>query len=687
MDISNSKNNNVVMIGSLPMSLGELTLAPAIISSKVRKKGYNFKFIDINLELFKKCNQNFELYQDKTQRLQEFNNTYNDEIIQLWNNYILTKISVCQYLIVSVFSHFSQSTAYRFIKQVKQNYPKIKIFVGGIGSQKRLSDSTNDQIYKWISKEFKNNSSTIFGELLLKNNLIDSWQADQTATEIDEKLPFYSNLQSLIPSLDFSIYDLDAYQWPNGNKSIPILGSYGCVRQCSFCDVLTHFPKYSFIEADELTKSIVDAYKQTGISKIIFMDSLVNGSMSNFLSVLKNLKQSKQNGWLPDDFSWSGTYICRPKTTLLEQIHELLPQSGVDTLVIGVESGSDRIRFEMQKKFTNQDLLYELTAFQQHRVKASLLFFPAWPTETLDDFNDTVKLFHDLAPFAQQGTIENISLGTSGFGLLDGTPIDRDKDKIGLSAGPAPFLWTCSSNPSLNFWESLRRRFVMANVCENLGIPLNAENTFRTYLNFILMNYQTTINQYSGPLKNEIFDGICSKIISPHSDLKLTVINSGNSHVQVTLFHNSTMVEQHNCGPGLTDLACRLKIDTDRFNEFKFRFKFDNNHQTDWQQYENGDYYDQNGVYLDNIYLDSRNITFWGWNHIITQQLLGVNTLPDDYDQHINKRAVTQDTDLIWKVNAGCSLQKSLLETLNPEEHQQRKNIDCKLLETLKQYL
>jgi tRNA A37 methylthiotransferase MiaB len=682
------KNNNVVMIGSLPMSLNELALAPAIISSKVRKKGYNFKFIDINLELFKKCNQNFRLYQAKTQILQEFNDIKNDKIIKLWNDQILKKISVCQYLIVSVFSHFSQPTAYRFIQQIKKTYPDIKIVVGGIGSQKKISHSDDAQIAKWISKEFKITNSNIFGELLLINGMIDSWQTDQTASEIEEKIPTHSNLQSTtIPELDFSIYDLESYQWLYGNRSIPMLGSYGCVRQCSFCDVLTHFPKYSFIEADDLTKSIVDAYRQTGISKISFMDSLVNGSMSNFLSLLKNLKQSKQNSWLPKDFSWSGTYICRPRSTVLDQIHELLPQSGADNLVIGVESGSDRVRFEMQKKFTNQDLLYELTAFQQQQVKASLLFFPAWPTETLDDFNDTVKLFYQLAPFAQQGTIESVSLGTSGFGLLDGTPIDRDKDKIGLSAGPAPFLWTCADNPNLDFWESLRRRFAMADICENLGIQLISENTFRNYLHFVLTQHQDLIKDYSGKLLSTILPTTNLNTSNLQSNLKMTVVNSGNVDIQVTLLHNVKIVKTHTCSPGLTELTWKLETDIDRVDEFKLAFRFDKNHKINWQQYENGDYYDQNGVYLDNIYLDHKNITFWGWNQMVTQKLINPQELPDNYNDHINKRAVTQDTDLLWKVSTGCSSQKSLLKILAPLEYQQRKDIDYKLLEKLKEYL
>ena len=166
------------MIGSLPMSLSELPMAPAIIASMVRKKGYNFKFVDINLELFKECNQNFERYYTRTQMLQQFNETFTDNIIQIWEEKILKKISESQYLIVNVFSHFSQATAYRFIKQVRQLYPDIKIFVGGIGSQKKVSNSDSDTTRQWINNEFKQTDSDIFGKLLFINGLVDSWQSD-----------------------------------------------------------------------------------------------------------------------------------------------------------------------------------------------------------------------------------------------------------------------------------------------------------------------------------------------------------------------------------------------------------------------------------------------------------------------------------------------------------------------------
>ena len=679
----NSNIDDVIMLGSLPMSLGELPAAPSIISSLVKRKGYNFKFIDINLELFKLCDQDTNLYQTKTQILQSFKDINEDKIISTWNNQVLEQLKTCKYLIVNVFSHFSQATAYRFIKQIRYRYPTITIFLGGIGSQKLISNSNDIEIHKWLNQEFTHISNLIFGKLLLENNLIDYWQSDATASEIENKLPARLNLNTKISSVDFSIYDLNSYQWDNKKKTIPMLGSYGCVRQCSFCDVMAHFPKYNFVEADSLTKSIVEAYNETSISNIVFMDSLVNGSMSNFLSLLKNLKQSKENGWLPPDFSWSGTYICRQKSTLLDEIHTLLPASGVDNLVIGVESGSDRIRFEMEKKFTNKDLFYELSAFKKNNIKASLLFFPSWPTETLEDFAETLDLFRTLAPFAHSGTIETISLGTVGFSLIDETPIDRNKEKIGLVNGPAPFLWKCLTNPELTFWETIRRRLKMAQCCESLGIRLSVENTFRNYLDFYLEQHYDLIKSYAGLMPNEVLTDIIKCNFNTESKLSMTIVNSNTKPVFVQLDQDLANLGMYECPPGLTNIYWHIKTDITQSSNFNLKIRFDDSYKVEWAQYENGDYYSKTGIYLDNIYLDNKNITFWGWNQLVTQQLLSMIDLPIDYDSHINQRAITQDTNLTWSINAETSFHKHLLEVTSPEEYAQRKIIDKRLYKKL----
>ena len=654
------------MLGSVPMSLSELALAPAIIASVVKNKGHDFAFLDINLKLFEYCNRDHALYQEKTEELQVGANPIADPIIAQWVDMIMDRISACQYVMISVFSQFSQSTALLLTKEIRNRYPNKIILVGGVGSQKPSHVSTTKQ----------------FGEILLENKLIDSWQQDTSTSEIDRILP-QRLLSRHINDVDFSIYELDSYDWTQGNRSVPVLGSNGCVRQCSFCDVITHFPRYSFIEADQLTKQIVQIFQQTNITKFIFMDSLINGSMSNFLSLLENLSHSKEQLWLPANFSWSSTYICRPQSTQLDRIHKLLPTSGVDNLIIGVETGSDRIRFEMQKKFTNQDLLYELDAFKINGVRTSLLFFPSWPTETLDDYTETLNLFNKLSQYAQMQVVDSVSLGTTGFSLISGTKIDQDKDKIGLEAGPTDFLWRCRSNPELTFWETVRRRLLMATVCEYYGIQVDQENQFRRYLNINIKKFANEILDYAGTITTPVNNHTDFLATLPNTHtLFLSVVNSGTSPVKLTI-SASNITTEYVCTPGITDVRYNFVKNYKQSEKLVMNFEFDQLHTPVLGQYENGDYFAHNGIYLQKILIDHRDITYFGFNQITEQRIVDTIPLPNDYNQHINYRCVIADTILSWDIAEYTGLQGWILKKLNPLEHQERNIIDLQLQQIL----
>jgi len=678
------------MLGSLPMSLKEVAMAPALISSLVKRRGYAFDFIDINLELFEKCQRDHARYQEKIEVLQNMQDEPKDELILQWQDSVLERLADSSYLVVNVFSHYSQSTALLFVKQVRQQLPDMIILMGGIGSQKNITNADNQQIRDWINKNFKHSQSLIFGQLLLDNGLIDSWQSDTTTSELEKILDTRLISQAPVPDIDFTVYRLDDYAW-EGRRYLPMLGSYGCVRQCSFCDVIKHFPSYSFVEADRLSQDIVQVYQQTGISKFAFMDSLVNGSMSNFESMLQNLAHSRQQGWLPEDFSWSGSYICRSKSTQLDRIHALLADSGCEILVIGVETGSDRVRWDMDKKFTNQDLLYELDAFARHSkvdafarrsIKTELLFFPAWPTETLEDFDQTQQLFAQLGPFAQQGTVESVALGTTGFSLIDGTPIDKDRDRIGLEPGPTTFLWKCKQNPDLNFWEAIRRRLLIADVAQHHGITLGSETVFRRYLYLNLLRHRQIILDYVGALPNDIFNFGAVMNGLPHTHrLQFEIVNSGPRPVILTV-NNQPLT----CQYGVSFHEIVLDKPFDQAIKVDMRFEFDRNYEPVLATHENGDYYSKNGVYLQRIKLDHRDITFWGFNQITDQTMKNTERLPEDFDQHNNKRCVISDATLTWNVPGGVGLQAWILQTLNSQEHQERLAVDQRLNKELDWY-
>ena len=667
------------------MSLSELVLAPAVISSEVKKMGHDFEFFDTNLDLFERCQKNYDLYHEKVEILQDWKYQNNDKIIDKWLNEIFNKIKNFDVILINVFSHMSQSSAYKFCQLANKLKPNVTIIIGGIGSQKNLNNGVDVSTAKWIDKTFTQVPSLIFGELMLSNQLVDYWQKDVSTSVLSEALPKITN-NDIDDGFDFSIYSISDYDW-NDNRAIPMLGSYGCVRRCSFCDVVKHFPRYSFIEADNLTKQIVKAYNQTGIGKIQFMDSLVNGSMSNFEALLRNLAHSKQQNWLPDDFSWSGTYICRKASIPLDRIHDLLPLSGADNLVIGVESGSDKIRFEMQKKFTNDDLVYELSAFKDRNVSAQLLFFPAWPTETTTDFEETLHLFQRLGEFAQSNTIDSISLSAFGFTLIDGTPIDKQKEEIGLEPGPLPWLWHCRQNPELNFWESIRRRLLAIEVAQYYGITSTDETRMRRYLNTSLLLRDEEIKNYVGNTKFDImnFSEKLSTLPNQHT-IKFDIVNSGDKHVMIYIdaFGKKFL---RKCDPGITHISTTAEKIFGKEQTFSMQIRFPDDYNECWNQYPNGDYYSTNGVYINNIFVDHRNVTMWGFNQMTEQQFLFKGKIPVDYYKFpVNKRCVPIDTNLIWNVPADQSLHQFIWHSLNPEVVEERKFVNNKLKRTLEKF-
>lgn len=679
------KKKEVVLFGSVPMSLSELQLAPAIISAYVQKKGHNFAYYDLNLQLFESCKQDRSIYSEYSEWLQDYTKIAStDSIINHWQQFIIDQISTVDIILVNVFSMFSQIPALRIIKLCRLLRPDAKIIVGGVGSHKQILSGVNDFNRDWVKQNFSLSDSDIFGQLCLDNNLIDGWQSTVGLDMLDHFLPARP-LVSYNKELDFSQHKINQYQWPNNEKRIPMLGSHGCVRQCSFCDVIKHFPRYSFIEADVLIKNIIDAYQQTGIAKIQFMDSLVNGSMRNFLNLLKNLDQAKKNKWLPEDFSWSGTYICRPRSKLLDEIHQCLSESGADNLVIGVETGSDRIRYQMEKKFLNKDLLAELDAFKKYGVKASALFFPSWPTETNEDFQHTLDLFEQLGQYSQLGVLDSVILGTSGFSLIDGTPIERDKDLYGLEQGPMQWLWKCKKNPELTFWETVRRRLLMAEWCEMYGIRLEQENTFRRYLLFNLSQYRDLILSYSGNLPADI-DVTKYLPANTHHQLKLSVINNNSNTVKVKLSVGS-LTQTYCCNPGENHLVFDFVRQLSVQETLVLSTEFPEQHRIQWARYDSGDFYDQQGIYLDKIQIDYNDITMWGWNQSVNVEWVGNTVLPNNYADHENRRCLTNGMILSMSFSKFYSPHKHIIDCRNLELVSERKQVNARLYSLLHSFL
>lgn len=95
-----------------------------------------------------------------------------------------------------------------------------------------------------------------------------------------------------------------------------------------------------------------------------------------------------------------------------------------------------------------------------------------YPTETQQDFEDTLYLFKRHQQYVANGTITGCTLGTT-MSILDDAPIGENHSDL-YTFPTTPGLgvsrhWESTVVPGLDYKERMRRRLVAQRVCESYG--------------------------------------------------------------------------------------------------------------------------------------------------------------------------------------------------------------------------
>ena len=234
--------------------------------------------------------------------------------------------------------------------------------------------------------------------------------------------------------------------------SVVISGSRGCVRNCTFCDVASIWPKYRWWDGKTVAANMHQVLEKTGIKNIGFSDSLVNGSMKHFRELCAELAKHERK------INWNGQFIIRDKNTFKKEDFDNLANSGCSGLTIGIESGSESVRHHMRKKFLNEDLDWFITNLGERRIKMKFLLIVGYPTETVQDFNKTIDMLYKYKHYSSLTEISPHMM------LIDkGTPLDYDHRDLYDDFG---FKW---KNENSDYDERYKRFLKVFEVGQQLG--------------------------------------------------------------------------------------------------------------------------------------------------------------------------------------------------------------------------
>lgn len=452
-----------VVILSVPYCEPYPLVAPALLASCLEKNGidaigvdFNIKFLDFlsKLDCFTEFKNlltigNFSqptLEIAHYKKIIKFTKKFIDNIIKRYNP---------DYLGLSIFTSESLDFGMILSYVIRKWFPHLKIMVGGKGLEVKDIDGIK-HYEKWSNNNIAD--LVIVGDA--EYEIVESLKQKKTGLVFAKKQT-KDDLDN-IPQIAWSNYNLNEYEnllQQDNNKDhkrqqpyLTVTASKGCVRQCTFCDVKSFWPEFLYRDPDKVAEEIIHNYRSTGIKNFQFTDNLINGSVSNFRRMNEILATE-----IPYKIEYHGYAIFRGKHQMPEEDFKLASIAGSKSWSVGIESGSERLRNEMKKKFSDDDLDHSISMLLKYDIQQKWLLMVGYPSETEQDFQKTKELIIRYKQHAHNKKI--IIQVTPTFVLLNNSPLLQDislAEKYGVShvsnAGPlAARFWTSTKNKENNF--------------------------------------------------------------------------------------------------------------------------------------------------------------------------------------------------------------------------------------------
>jgi anaerobic magnesium-protoporphyrin IX monomethyl ester cyclase len=197
-----------------------------------------------------------------------------------------------------------------------------------------------------------------------------------------------------LPEPDYTLVDVNRY-FTIGHISrtnqLQIVTSRGCPFHCGYCYLLLpELRGYRAISAQKVYDQIHHLSEKYGIKSIFFYDDYFFGDRQRVLEFVALLEEKPLG--VQFEVSCRIDYLVRENDAFLSRLRNV----GFTELLIGVESGSERILKLIRKGFTRDHILEANRKMAKAGISSKLSWMAGFPTETEEDFYQTVDLMLQL---------------------------------------------------------------------------------------------------------------------------------------------------------------------------------------------------------------------------------------------------------------------------------------------------
>lgn len=175
------------------------------------------------------------------------------------------------------------------------------------------------------------------------------------------------------------------FEYRGAEREMSLITSRGCPYKCVFCGNFQHMGrKWRYHSSENIREHMKHCIEQFQIKHFHIEDDNLSLNPTRFESFLDMIIES---GW---DITWDTPNGIRAEG-FTPEIVEKIVASGCTYLIVGVESGSQRVVKEVVRKSLNLEKVVEAARLcAKYKVSLHAFFIIGFPGETADEVSETI---------------------------------------------------------------------------------------------------------------------------------------------------------------------------------------------------------------------------------------------------------------------------------------------------------
>lgn len=318
------------------------------------------------------------------------------------------------------------STEYKFISKIaryiRTSFPLIYLLIGGPHVSLNPNEPINDVFDAVCIGEGEYPTLELVEQLKIgkkPTNIKNLWIKNENKIEKNPSRDFIQDLDKL-PFPDRKIWQ-KWIKWTNTSHSI-LLGR-GCPYNCTYCcnhglRKLASGKYVRFRSVKNILKELEHLIKKFPSTKEIYFEVETIGADLNFgINLCSELERF--NNHLKRKLSFGVNLRIVPKIDF-EPLFQSLKKANFRFINIGIESGSERIRAKILKRFySNDDIIKNIKLAKKFGLKVSTYNMIGFPEEDMVEFQKTIEINRKCLPDWTQTSIFFPYPGTELYNLCN----------------------------------------------------------------------------------------------------------------------------------------------------------------------------------------------------------------------------------------------------------------------------